>query len=188
MSRSDRAQTDRTQQRTSSPRLRGGRCASLAPMRVIDVLSGVLISMQPMRRCARRLRAFAPRLTPHSALHGLTGFPRVLAHVRVRPHVQTACPESLMPMAWTALAGRSAAPCAAPPRHRLPVPSGRGKMQGKIEGSGTLPAHERVCTWGWRSTRHWTAPCRRVRQSLMGIGQTTCMARPGAMALTEATP
>jgi len=95
--------------------------------------------------------------------------------------VQTACPERAMPQAWLALAGGRAALCAAPPGHRAPVPSGRGKMQGKIEGCGTTVRTKPVCTWGWRGTRRIAAPCREQRQCRAGIGETACLARAGAL-------
>lgn len=182
MNRFGRGQTD-WMQRTSWPRLRVGRRFSLAPMRVINVLSGVLFSMPPMCRGAHSLRAFAPRLTLHSLLHGLTGFPRSRAHVRARPHVQMASPERTMPVAWTALAGRSTAHRAAPPGHCIPVPSGRGKMQGKIKGRGTSLRAKPVCTWGWRGTHLIAAPCRVDSQCFVGIEESTCFARCIATAL-----
>lgn len=129
--------------------------------------------------------AFASRLFLHTSLLLSAGSSHAFAHVCVCPNVQMACPERAMPQAWLALVGRQAARNAAPSGHRRPVPSGRGKVQGKIEGSGTLPAHKRVCTWGWRGTHYLAAPCHEVRQSLVGIGETACMARPGRMALAE---
>lgn len=92
-----------------------------------------------------------------------------------------------MPQAWLALAGGWAARCAAPPGHRTPVPSGRGKMQGKIEGCGTLVRTKPVCTWGWRGTRHIAAPCRKQRQCRVGIGETACIAPFGALHCSGAT-
>jgi hypothetical protein len=167
---------NRRRQRTHLPRLRIGRCASRASPQVDDVLSGVSFVMQPMRHDAWRLRAIASRLALHSALHGQSGFLRVRAHARVRSHVQMACPERAKPMAWAALAGQSAAPCAAPPGHRIPVPSGRGKMQGKIKGRGTSLRAKPVCTWGWHSTRLIAAPCRVVSQCLVSIEESACFA------------
>lgn len=79
--------------------------------------------------------------------------------------------------------GGLAAGSAAPPGRRRPERKRGAKAEGKIEGSGTLPAHKRVCTWGWRGTHHLAAPCRDVCQSLVGIGETACMARPGRMTL-----
>ena len=127
--------------------------------------------------------AFASPLFLHPSLLLSAGSSRAFAQVGVRPNVQMDCPERAMLQACLALVGRQAAQYAAPPGHRRPVPSGRGKVQGKIKGSGTLPAHKRVCTWGWRGTRYLAAPCRDVGQSLVGIGETACMARSGRMAL-----
>jgi len=131
--------------------------------------------------CCMQSDAFALRLFLHTPLLLSAGFSHAFAHVCVCSNVQTACPERTMPQAWSALVGWQAAGDAAPPWHRIPVPSGRGKVQGKIEGSDTLPTHKRVCTWGWRGTRYLAAPCREVRQSLAGIGETACMARSGRM-------
>ena len=131
---------------------------------------------------------FASRLFLHPSLLLSAGSSRAFAQVGVRPNVQMDCPERAMLQACLALVGRQAAQYAAPPGHRRPVPSGRGKVQGKIEGSGTLPAHERVCTWGWRGTRLWAALCREGRQSLVGIGESACMARRDSMAFAGATP
>jgi hypothetical protein len=139
------------------------------------------ILMQRHRACS--LNAFAPRFSLHPLLRLRASSLHVFADVCVRSNVQMDCPERAMPQAWWTLVGRQAAQDAAQPRHRRPVPSGSGKVQGKIEGSGTLPAHKRVCTWGWRGTRYLAAPCRQVRQSLVGIGETACMARPGRMAV-----
>ena len=177
MTRFHCVRTDRTRQQTIRHRCRIGRCPSRAPLHAIDVLSGVSFSMQPMRHCACRPCAIAPCLALHSAPHWLGDFLRVLAHVRVRSNVQMAYPERTMLVAWLAFAGRSAAPCAAPPGHRIPVRSGRGKMQGKIKGRGTALREEPVCTWGWRGTRLITAPCREVTQCLVGIGESVCFVR-----------
>ena len=147
----------------------------------VDLLSDLSLPMLEQPHCACSLNAFAQRFALHPLLRLRNSYSHAFAHVCVRPNVQMACPERAMPQAWLALVGRQAARDAAPPGHRRPVPSGRGKVQGKIEGSGTLPAHKRVCTWGWRGTRYWTAPCREVRQSLVGIGETACMARSGRM-------
>lgn len=98
-------------------------------------------------------------------------------------YVQASCLERARPVAVAAFAGGLAASSAAPPGRRRPERKRRAKAEGKIEGSGTLPVHKRVCTWGWRGTRYWTAPCRDVCQSLVGIGETACMTRPGQMAL-----
>ncbi len=147
----------------------------LRPCFCVDLQSDLSLPTTTQRHRARSLNAFALRLRASSL--------RLVAHICARTNVQMACPERGIPKVWLALVGRQAARDAAPPGHRRPVPSGRGKVQGKIEGSGTLPAHKRVCTWGWRGTRHLAAPCRDVCQSLVAIGETACMARPGRMAL-----
>lgn len=149
----------------------------------VDALSELSLPILAQRHCACSLNAFAPRFVLHPLLRLRNGSSHAFVQVGVRSNVQMACPVRGMPLAWQALVGRQAARGAAPPGHRRPVPSGRGKVQGKIEGSGTLPAHKRVCTWGWRGTRYLAAPCREVRQSLVGIGETACMARSGRMAL-----
>ena len=183
MTRMHGVRLNRRRQRMHQPRLRVGRRASRASPQVDDVLSGVSLSMQPTRHDACRLRAFASRLSLHTALRGRTGLLRVRAQVRVRSHVHMACPERAMPMAWTTLAGWQAAPCAAPLGHRIPVPSGRGKMQGKIKGRGTPSRSNPVCTWGWRGTRSFAAPCRGSHRSRILIGNTACLARRDAMGL-----
>jgi hypothetical protein len=149
----------------------------------IDVLSDLLLPTLAQRHCACSLNAFASRFALHPLLHLRNGLSHAFMHVCVHPNVQMACPERAMPQARWALVRWQAAQDAAPPGHRIPVPSGRGKMQGKIEGSGTLPVHKRVYTWGWRGTRYWMAPCRDICQSLVDIGETACMARSGRMAL-----
>lgn len=161
---------------------------SLRPRFCVDVLSDLSLSLLEKLHCACSLNAFAPRFSLHPLLRLRAGFSHAFAHGCVRPNVQMACPERAMPQARWALVGRQAARDAAPPGHRRPVPSGRGKVQGKIEGSGTLPTHERVCTWGWCGTRLWAAPCREVCQSLVGIGESACIARRGSMAFAGATP
>ena len=107
--------------------------------------------------------------------------PHAIAHLHVRSgrrsNVQTVCPERAMPAAWLAFAGRSAAHCAAPPEHRIPVPSGRGKMQGKIKGRSTSLREKPVCTWGWRGTRGVAAPCRVDSHRLVGIEESAFLAR-----------
>lgn len=127
--------------------------------------------------------ALAWRFALHKSLRLRVDSLHFLAHVCVRSNVRMDCPERSMPQVWLALVGRQAAQDAAPPRRRSPVLSGRGKVQGKIEGPGTLPVHERVCTWSWRGTRHLAAPCRDVGQRLVGIGEIACTARSGLMAL-----
>lgn len=149
----------------------------------VDLLLELSLPMLAQRHCVCSLSAFAWCFALHPSLRMSAGSSYAFAQVGVCSNVQMACPAYTMPQAWLALVGRQAAQGAAPPRHRRPVPSGRGKVQGKIEGSGTLPAHKRVCTWGWRGTRYLAAPCRNVCQSLVGIGETACMARPGRMTL-----
>lgn len=136
-----------------------------------------------------RLPDFRPhlRIGPHpfcttsgALLHAIT---HLHARSGRRSNVQTVCRERAMPAAWLAFAGRSAAPCAAPPGHRIPVPSGRGKMQGKIKGRGTSLREKPVCTWGWRGTRHIAAPCRVDSQCLAGIEECACFVRRVAMDL-----
>ena len=147
----------------------------------VDVLSDLSLPMLAHPHCACSLNAFSPRFAPHPLLRLRNSSSHAFAHLCVRPNVQMSCLERAMPQASLAFVGRQAARDAAAPRHRRPVPSGRGKVQGKIEGSGTLPVHKRVCTWGWRGTRYWAAPCREVRQSLVGIGEIACLARSGRM-------
>lgn len=149
----------------------------------VGLLLELSLPILAQRHCVCSLSAFAWCFALHPSLRMSAGSSLAFAQVGVCPNVQMACPERAMPQAWLALVGRQAARDAAPPGHRRPVPSGRGKVQGKIEGSGTLPAHKRVCTWGWRGTRYLAAPCRNVCQSLVGIGETACMARPGRMTL-----
>lgn len=156
---------------------------SLWPRFCVEVLLDLPLPMLEQPHCACSSNAFTPRFALHPLLRLRSGFSHAFAHGCVRPNVQMACPERAMPQAWWALVGRQVALDAAPPGHRIPVPSGRGKMQGKIEGSGTLPVYKRVCTLGWRGTRYLAAPCREVCQSLVGIGETACMARSGRMAL-----
>lgn len=156
---------------------------SLWPRFCVEVLSDLSLPMLAQPHCVCSLNAFVPRFSLHPMLRLRNSSSHAFAHVCVRSNVQMDCPVRAMPQAWLAVVGRQAARGAAPPGHRRPVPLGRGKVQGKIEGSGTLPVHKRVCTWGWRGTRYWTAPCRDVCQSLVGIGETACMTRPGQMAL-----
>lgn len=114
-----------------------------------------------------------------------------IAHLHARSgqrsNVRTVCPERAMPAAWRAFAGRSAAPCAAPPGHHIPVPSGRGKVQGKIKGRGTSSHAKPVCTWGWRGTRRVAAPCRMDSQCLVGVEESACLARWASTVLDEGT-
>lgn len=131
---------------------------------VVDVLSGVPLAMHLLCRHTRS----ASTSTLHSCVHSA---------------VQTACPERATPAAWWAFAGLQAAPCAAPPGHRIPVLSGRKKMQGKIKGRGTTLREKRVCTWGERGTRPVAAPCRVVSQYLVGIELSPCFSRSATLVL-----
>lgn len=134
-----------------------------------------------------RADAFTPRFALHSSLRLRAGSLHSLVHVCVRPNVQTACPERAMPQAWLALVGRQAARDAALPGHRSPVPSGRGKVQGKIKGRGTSLPENAACTWGWRGTRLIAAPCREIGQRLVGIGESACITRRTAPVLDGGT-
>jgi len=176
------------------PRWRVGLClpcrtsAVLPP--VADVLSGVPMAMRSRCRHARSASASALHVAWHSqwslrcmVLHTDAHFH---AHFGVHPPVQIACPERAMPAAWWAFAGRHAALCAAPPGHRIPVPSGREKMQGKIKGRGTTLREKSVCTWGWRSTRLIAAPCRVVSQSLVSFEPSACFSRSATLVLDGA--
>lgn len=141
------------------PRWRVGRCLpcgiSIALSPVVNLLSGVPMVMRSPCRHVNSASA--------SALQS-----------RVHSPVQTACPERATPAAWRAFAGRQSARCAAPPGHRIPVLSGREKMQGKIKGRGTSLREKLVCTWGWRGTRPVAARCRVVSRSLVGIEIIAC--------------
>jgi hypothetical protein len=145
-------------------------------MMPIDVVHVDLrCAVSPQRRRACSASASAPRFARYP-----------LRHAEVVSIVQTACPERVMPMAWQALAGVQAAHRAALPGHRIPVPSGRGKMQGKIEGCGTTVRTKPVCTWGWRGTRRYAAPCREPPQGQEGAGGIACLPPADAMALDGA--
>jgi hypothetical protein len=156
--------------------------------RLLIVLSGVSLSVQPNHRSACSMSVFASRFALHPALYWSVGSLHAFAHARMRPYVQMACPKHAIPVAWRAFAGRSAAQDAAPSGHRVPVPSGRGKMQGKIKGRGTVWRRKRVCTWSWRDTPILAAPCRCLRQSRIGIEEAACLLRRRAMSLEGVHP
>ena len=158
-----------------------------APPHAIDVLSGVRLSMQPMCRCERRPSASALHFSVHLGGIVLHAIAHLHARAGVHPHVQMACPERAMPMAWLALAGRQAAHRVAPLEHRITVPSGRGKMQGKIKGRGTTWREKPVCTWGWRGTRLVAAPCRIDSQGLVGIEESASLTRWASTVLDGGT-
>lgn len=127
------------------------------------ILHNVMLSDMPyLHLCRCSERAVALGCTRHSP-------------------VQTACPERAMPQAELTLAGGRAAPCAAPPGHRIPAPSGRGKMQGKIKGRGTVLRERAVCTWGEHGTRLMAAACRQQRQCQTATGEPACIAPWGAL-------
>jgi hypothetical protein len=132
--------------------------------------------------------AFVPRPLLHTSLLLSASSSHAFAQVGVRSNVQMACPEHTRPHAWQALVGRQATLDAAPPGHRRPVPSDRGKVQGKIKGRGTAWRRKRVCTLGWRGTRILTAPCRWLHQSRIGNEETVCLLRHRAMGLEGVTP
>lgn len=149
----------------------------------VDSLSDLSSPMLAQPHCACSLNAFAPRFVQHPSLRLSAGSLRFLAHVYVRSNVQMDCPECAMPQAWLALVGRPAARDAAPPGHRSLVPSGRGKVQGKIKGRGTQLLENPVCTWGWRGTRLGAVACRQSAQCRIGIGEGACLTRPTALVL-----
>lgn len=148
----------------------------------------VSLPMLAQRHHVCSLNAFALRFLLHPSLRLRAGSMRLFAHVCVRSNVQMDCPERVMPKAWLALVSRQAAWDAAPPGHRRPVPSGRGKVQGKIKGHGTAWRRKRVCTWGWRGTPILTAPCRWLRQSRVSIEEGACLLRLHAMGLEGVHP
>jgi hypothetical protein len=145
----------------------------MTPLDVVHVGRRCAVSPQCCRACSASVSA--PRFARHP-----------LRYVDVLSPVRTACPERAMPMAWQALAGVQAAHRAAPPGHRIPVPSGRGKMQGKIEGCGTTVRTKPVCTWGWRGTRRYAAPCCELAQGQAGSRDIACLLPADAMALDGA--
>lgn len=154
---------------------------------VADVLSGVPMAMRSP--CRHVCSASASAL--HFVWRLLWTLRCMVLHIAAHVHarfgvpspVQTACLERDMPAAWWAFAGRQAALCAAPPGHRIPVLSGREKMQGKIKGRGTTLREKSVCTWGRRGTHLIAAPCRVVSQYLVGIELSACFSRLATLGL-----
>jgi hypothetical protein len=148
--------------------------------------------MQSLRRRACSECTSVPHLARNPLRHLTRIALHAVAHIHMRngahSDVQTACPERAMSVAWRAFAGWLAAYRAAPPGHRIPVPSGRGKMQGKIEGCGTTVHAKPVCTWVCGGTRLRAASCREQPQCLAGIGNTVCRIRSGAMGLFGVSP
>lgn len=149
----------------------------------VDVLSELSLPILAQRHCACSLNAFAPRFALYPLLRLRNSSSHAFAHVCVRSNVQTACPKHALPVAWLAFVGGSAAQDAAPPGHRIPVPPGRGKVQGKIKGRGTSWRRKRVCTWGWRGTPILAAPCRCLCQSRVSMEEAACLLRRRAMGL-----
>ena len=103
-------------------------------------------------------------------------------------NVQASCLERAWPAAIGAFAGALAARAAAPPGRLCRERKREAKAEGKIEGCGTRVRAKPVCTWGWRGTRHSAASCRQQPQRLVGIGNTVCRIRSGAMGLAGAAP
>ena len=101
-------------------------------------------------------------------------------------HVQASCLEHGWPAAIAVFAGALAARAAAAPGQHCRERMREAEMQGKIEGRGTKVRAKPVCTWGWRGTRHRAAWCRQQPQRLVGIGNTVCRIRSGAMGLAGA--
>lgn len=104
------------------------------------------------------------------------------------PHGSPAAILAAITPACQALTNRQTAHCLTPPGHRVPVPTGRGRMQGKIKGHDTAWRESPVCTWVWRGTHRITAPFRIHRRSRASIGVDTCLARWAATALDGGKP
>lgn len=136
----------------SSSRMQTDRRALWPPF-YVDLLSELSLPILVQRHCACSLNAFASRFALHPSSRLRASSLRLVARVCVRSNVQMDCPERDMPQAWLALVGRQAACGAAPPEHRSPVPSGRGKVQGKIKGRGTSLRRKPCLHVGWRGTR-----------------------------------
>jgi len=120
--------------------------------------------------CCRACRAGA--FTPHFAQPS---------------NVQTSCLDRVRPLAVDAFADGLAASSAAPSGRRCQERQRGAKAEGKIEECGTKVHTKPVCTWGWRGTRHITAPCREQRQCRAGIDETACHARASALDFAGAT-
>ena len=167
-------------------RLRCSMFIALSP--AVDVLSGVPMALRSL--CRRKRSASASAL--HFAWRPLRPSHCVVLHTAAHVHarfgvpspVQIACLERAMPAAWWAFAGRQAAPLG----HRIPVLSGREKMQGKIKGRGTTLREKPVCTWGWRGTHLIAAPCRVATQSLISLEPSTCFSRSATLTLDRGAP
>lgn len=133
------------------------------------VLSGV---SSPCRR-ACNADAFAWHFVLHS----------------VQPsNVQASCLEHGRPVAVPVFAGALAAGAAAPPGRDCRERMREANADGKIEGCGTTVRAKPVCTWVWGGTRPRAVACRLQRQCLVGIGDTVCRIRWGAMGLSGVSP
>jgi len=75
-------------------------------------------------------------------------------HFALFSNVQTARSKRARPAAIAAFIGVLPAHVAVPPPRRCREPKRPAKAEGKIEGRSTTVCAERVCTWGWRGTRH----------------------------------
>lgn len=105
-----------------------------------------------------------------------------------QPLVQIACPEHPPPLAGLALAGDSISFIVVSPGYRIPELSGRGKMQGKIKGRGTLAREKAVCTWGGRGTRLECVACHEKRQCHVRTDIAACHLRPLLLEFAGGSP
>lgn len=132
------------------------------------VPSGVSFGWLSLCRRACSACAFAPHFALSSAQPS---------------NVQASCLKRARPAAIGAFAGALAASSTAPPVRRCPERQRGAKAEGKIEGCGTTVRAKPVCTWVWGGTRPRAVACRLQRQCLVGIGDTVCRIRLGAMGL-----
>ena len=140
-------------------------------------LSGVSLRLHGLCRRAWRACAVARHTAQPTALHS------------VQPsHVQASCLEHGWPAAVAAFAGALAAHAAAPPGRSCRERMREANAEGKIEGCGTTVRAKPVCTWAWGGTRPRAVACRLQRQCLVGIGDTVCRIRWGAMGLSGVSP
>jgi len=75
-------------------------------------------------------------------------------HFALFSNVQTTRPKRARPAAIAAFVGVLPAHIAALPPRRCREPKRPAKVEGKTKGGGTIVCAKRVCTWGWRGTRH----------------------------------
>ncbi len=120
--------------------------------------------------------------SPHRARCRHVFAVRVAQPPGLRSNVQASYPERGRPMAVAAFAGGLAAGSAAPPGRRRRERERGAQAEGKIKGRGTWVPAKPVCTWGWRGTRRWVAPCRRGAQGRVNAGFAACFVRWAAMA------